>query len=72
MSNYTWEHVDLTKGSKIIKCKWVFRMKYHSNVNTCMSRLMTKDFKQKEDVYYFDTYAIVKSTMKIIVSFVLT
>lgn len=59
MSNHTREIVDLPLGSKPIGCKWVFRKKYHTDgiLNTFKARLVTKGFRQKEGIDYFDTHA---------------
>ena len=73
MSNYTWELVDLPKGSKAIGCKWVFRRKYHSDgtLNTYKARLVAKGFRQREGIDYFDTYAPVARLTTIRVLFAL-
>lgn len=48
-------------------CKWVFKRRCHSDrtLNTYKARLVAKDFRQKEDVDYFDTYAPVERTATI-------
>lgn len=62
MSNHTWELIDIPKRSRHIGCKWMFRTKYHSDgtLNSYETILVAKGFRQKEDVDYFDTYALVQ------------
>nr|CAN83010.1 hypothetical protein VITISV_010102 [Vitis vinifera] len=73
MSNQTWELVDLPPGSKPIRCKWVFRRKYHIDgmIQTFKARLVAKGFKQRESTDYFDTYASVARTTSIRILFAL-
>ena len=63
--------MDLPYGSKPIGCKWVFRRKYKTDgsIQTFKARLVTKGFKQKERVDYFDTYAHVAQISSIRVMF---
>ena len=58
MSNQTWELVNFPPGSKPIRCKGVFQMKYHTNdmIKTFKARLIAKRFQQGESIDYFDTY----------------
>ena len=59
LSNNTWILVDLPSGSKPIVCKWMFKRKYNidGSLQTFKARLVTKGFRQKEGIDYFDTYA---------------
>lgn len=68
-----WELVDIPKGSRPIWCKWVFKNKYLSDdtLNTYKARLVTKRFRQKECVDYFETYAPVERATTIRVLFAL-
>lgn len=61
MSNHTCELVDLPNDSRYIGCKWVFRKKIHGDdkLNTYKVRLVERGFRQKKDVDYFNTYALV-------------
>ena len=73
VSNHTWEIVDMPLGSKLIGCKWVFRRKYNSDgtLNSYMARLVANGFQQKEEIDYFDTYALVTRITTIRVLFAL-
>jgi hypothetical protein len=59
LSNNTWILIDLPLGSKPIGCKWVFRRKYNTDgsLQTFKAKLVANGFRQKEGIYYFDTYA---------------
>uniref|UniRef100_A0A2N9GCP6 Uncharacterized protein n=1 Tax=Fagus sylvatica TaxID=28930 RepID=A0A2N9GCP6_FAGSY len=59
LSNNTWVLVDLPPSSNTIGCKWVFRRKYRTDgtIQTFKTRLVAKGFRQREGIYYFDTYA---------------
>ena len=74
MSNQTWELVDLPLGSKLIRRKWVFQRKYHTNdmIQTFKVRLVAKGYKQKEGIDYFDSYVSMAIITSIRIFFVLT
>ena len=74
ISNKTWELVNFRPGSKPIGYKWVFQRKYYSNdmIQTFKARLVTKGFKQRECVDYFDTYASEARITSIMILFSLT
>ncbi|KAL2247898.1 UNVERIFIED_CONTAM: Retrovirus-related Pol polyprotein from transposon TNT 1-94, partial [Sesamum indicum] len=59
VSNGTWVLVDLSLGCSTIGCKWIFKKKLKPNgtIDKFKARLVAKEFKQKERIYYFDTYA---------------
>jgi len=61
MSNHTWELVDLPKGSKPIRCKWVFRKKLRTDgtIDKFKARLVVIGYTQKKEIDYFDTYSLV-------------
>ena len=59
LQNHTWELVDLPPSCKPLSSKWVFKRKRKVNrlIDKYKARLVTKDYKQTEDLYYFDTYS---------------
>ena len=59
MMNHTWDLVDLPKGSKPIKCKWIFKKKKRldGSIEKFKPRLVVVGYTQKEGIYYFDTYS---------------
>ena len=61
MCNQTWELVDLPPSAKTIGCKWIFKikLKQDGSIEKYKARLVAKGFKQKKDVDYFDTFALV-------------
>ncbi|GJU81401.1 retrovirus-related pol polyprotein from transposon TNT 1-94 [Tanacetum coccineum] len=73
VSNNTWELSDLPPGSKAIGCRWVFRIKYHTDgsIQTFKARLVIQGFSQRQGVDYFDTYAPVARITSIRVLFAL-
>ncbi|GJX41931.1 retrovirus-related pol polyprotein from transposon TNT 1-94, partial [Tanacetum coccineum] len=73
VSNNTWKLSDLPPGSKAIGCRWVFRIKYHTDgsIQTFKARLVIQGFSQRQGVDYFDTYAPVARITSIRVLFAL-
>ncbi|GKA38068.1 retrovirus-related pol polyprotein from transposon TNT 1-94 [Tanacetum coccineum] len=73
VSNNTWKLLDLPPGSKAIGCRWVFRIKYHTDgsIQTFKPRLVIQGFSQRRGVDYFDTYAPVARITSIMVLFAL-
>jgi len=49
----------LPKGAKPIDCKWIFKKKYHpdGSIEKYKARLVAKEFSQKPNIDYFDTFA---------------
>lgn len=72
MKNNTWYLVPHKKGSNIIYCKWVHRIKYKADgsLDKYKSRLVDKGFKQRYGIDYEDTFNLVvkMSTIRIILS----
>ena len=58
ISNRNWKLVDLSPGCKTIGCKWVLRkkLKLDGSIDKFKARLVAKDFKQKADLDFFDTF----------------
>lgn len=57
--NNTWSLVTLPPGKHAIGCKWIFKIKYHSNGNIerYKVRLVAKGFTQQEGLYYTETFS---------------
>ena len=60
-SNRTWHLVDLSLGCKAIGCKWVLRkkLKPDGSVDKYKARLVTKKFRQRANIDFFDTFSLV-------------
>ncbi|GKD71971.1 zinc finger, CCHC-type containing protein [Tanacetum coccineum] len=67
MGNNTWMLVDLPLG-----CKWIFKRKLKVNrtIEKFKARLVIQGFKQKSEIDYFDTYALVAriSTIRLLIA----
>ena len=64
--NKVWTLSDAPEGVKPIGCKWVFKKKtdMEGKVVTYKARLVTKGYRQRQGVYYDETFspvAMVKS-----------
>jgi histone deacetylase 1/2 len=72
MHNKTWHLVPPSSNKNVIDCKWVYRIKKNSDgtVGRYKVRLVAKDFKQRYDIDYEDTFSpVVKAaTIRLVLS----
>lgn len=56
--NRVWDLVRLPNGCKRVGCKWVFKTKRdsHGNLERYKARLVAKEFTQKDDIDYKETF----------------
>ena len=61
LKTQTWELVALPSGAKPISYKWIFKSKYLSDgfIEKYKARLIAKGFSQKQNIDYFDKFALV-------------
>ena len=61
MYNHTWKLVDLPFDAKTIGYKWIFKrkLKQDGSIEKYKAHLVAKGFKQRNDVDYFDNFALV-------------
>ena len=54
-----WELVDLPRGKTIVRCKWVFTIKYKfdGSLERYKARLVAKGFTQTYGIDYLETFA---------------
>ncbi|KAH9785453.1 retrovirus-related pol polyprotein from transposon RE1 [Citrus sinensis] len=59
MENKTWILVPASQATKIVGCKWVFRIKYNvdGSVSKYKARLVAKGFHQTPGIDYFETFS---------------
>jgi Reverse transcriptase (RNA-dependent DNA polymerase) len=72
--NETWKMVPLPNEKKPVGCKWVYKIKYHSNdtIERYKAKLVTKCYTQMYGIDYEETFAPVAkmNTVQILVSIV--
>ena len=58
-ANGTWFLTSLPVGKTTIGCRWVYKIKHHSDgsIESYKARLVAKDFTQLEGVDYQDTFS---------------
>ena len=59
LSNDTWDLVSLSKGIKLVRCKWVYKTKYglDGKVDKHKAKLVAKGFSQVEGIDYTETFS---------------
>jgi hypothetical protein len=76
VSHGTWELVDRPYDCKHVGCNWVFKKKLmpDGTIDKYKSRLVAKDYTQKEGKDFFDTYSpIVRlTTIRVLLSLVVS
>lgn len=57
--NHTWDLVDFPQGKNAIGSKWVYKVKLRADgyLERCKARLVAKDFNQKYDNDYEETFS---------------
>jgi Reverse transcriptase (RNA-dependent DNA polymerase) len=52
--NETWEIIQLSKGKKVVWCKWVYKLKYNSDgtIERYKARLVEKGYTQTHGIDY--------------------
>jgi hypothetical protein len=72
MNNKTWQLVPPIKGTNVIGCKWVYKIKrkVDGSLDRYKARLVAKGFKQRYGIDYEDTFSpvIKPTTIHIILS----
>ena len=57
--NDTWSLVQLSKGKKVVGCRWVYKVKLKTDgtIERYKARLVVKGFTQTEGLDFFETYS---------------
>jgi len=58
-ANQTWSNTDLPPGKSTISCRWVYKIKYHSNgtIERYKAKLVAKGYNQMDGLDFLDTFA---------------
>ena len=61
--NHTWDLVTLSPGKSVFSCKWIYKIKTHSDgsIECYKARLIVKDFTQEYEIDYEETFALIAS-----------
>ena len=56
--NHTWDLVTFPPGQSVVGCKWIYKIKTHSNgfIERYKARLVAKGFTQEYEIDYEKTF----------------
>ena len=59
--NHTWDLVTLPPGQSVFGCKWIYKIKTHSDgsIEHYKARIVAKGFTQEYEIDYEETFTLV-------------